>query len=765
MKYSLFSHPEKLLRTHLISVYETGMNNFYKHSVFAEYEEILKIALLFHDLGKASSFFQDYILNQRPVNERFKKHSEISAVWAYIYLKKYLNKSDKEAIIAYILIRKHHGNFDNFRDNLINDLDTEDLITISSALDYQELNGIYDDYLNGDLLTHSDFQRYSNEIYPLPGRIARNIVGSLSLNDYYILNYLFSILISADKADTIFENYNNQRKTVWKAEFVNKYKSELPLANNSIDRLRNITFSEAEDNLNCSDRILSLNIPTGSGKTLNVLNIALKIKEADASVERIIYCLPFTSIIDQISGIFEDILSINNININSDILLKHHHLSELSYHNDSEDYTLQEENFLIETWESEMVLTTFFQMMHTLLSNRNRALKKFHNIANSVIILDEVQAIPHKYWLMIKKILIHCTQCLNTRIILVTATLPMIFDENKKEVYELIKNKQQYFNQMNRIELDLSYLQNKLLIDDFVNILKNNILQSKDKSHLIICNTIKTAQEIFQKLQDEYSEDTILLTTLILPLHRARKIKQIKKCPGRKIIVSTQLIEAGVDIDIDFVYRDFAPLDSVFQACGRCNRNNSKTRSKVFLLELINEKEISFHSYIYDSVLTFHTRKCLKDNKIIPEKEFLNLAYDYYKGLNNILSNDISINILDNLKKLNYGNVFDLKNSDHQHFLLIDSYKTVSTFIEYDENAKLIYSDFLNFLKTDMDPYEKRINLKKIFRKMAPYILNLSEKLISEKTEFFYINNESMNSFYSEKTGFKTQHQQEDYIL
>lgn len=760
MSFKLLSHPDKLLKDHLFKVREIGLSNFDRHSIFNEYRELLEIVLLFHDLGKASHYFQDYLnpTKENP-NEKFKKHSEISAQWAYIYCHNILKYDLKKSLFVYLLIRKHHGSLNNFDDNFTYDLDEEDLLKISSAIDYNELRLIYKDLKHVEILSHKNFVENVNISFG--NKKLRSIKTDLSISDYYVLNYLFSLLISADKADTIFKSMNYNQNHIWSNNLVKKYKRSLSSNNSCLNKIRELSFSEAEENIDNSS-IFSLNIPTGSGKTINSLNIALKLKE-QFQLERLIYCLPFTSVIDQNYDVFNSILESNNICPTSDILLKHHHLSELNYTTNNESYSLQEASYLVETWDSELVVTTFFQFLHTLFSNKNSSLKKFHNFANSVIILDEVQAIPHKYWNLIKTMLIELTGLFNIKIILVTATMPLIFAET--EVKELVVNKKSYFSQMNRIELNLEMLKTKLPISDFIEVLCEKIEIHKDKSHLIICNTIKSAYDIYAKLKEIYDDKVLYLSTHLLPLHRLEKIKSIKDNPLNKIIVSTQLVEAGVDIDIDFVYRDFAPLDSIFQACGRCNRNDSKSKSMVYLFELINDKEKTFHSLIYDCVLTEHTKKCFKGFDSIEEKDFLMLANIYYQELNNITSQDVSQELLDYISKLQYDSAFSYSNNNDA-FRLIDSYKTVTAFIEYDQNAKDIYQELLDTIKNNnLDIYEKRIILKNIFRKMSPYILNLPERYAEVKDGVFYINNESMKVYYSKESGFKTTSSNEDFIL
>lgn len=755
---TLYSHPSTTLKEHLLATRDMALYLFDQHNVFAEYREVLEIATLLHDLGKASSYFQDYLLKRRKVNQELKKHAGISALWAYIYTKKILEKDNKIALLTYLIIKRHHGSIKDYKDNF----DVEDyLLEINEKIDYQALRSIYQDVLETECF-NADFFKQNLPSSSMRS-IARKEKKQISIEDYFVINYLFSLLTYADKYNAIFgKTFEKKEKIPLQSEYVKLFKDSLPKKENVINSIREEAFDQAENNISNKHSIFSLNLPTGCGKTLNAINLALKLTEFDKSLERIIYCLPFTSIIDQNEKVFQELLKYNQITPNSDIILKHHHLSNFDYISENEDYTAQESEFLTETWESQLVVTTFYQLLHTLLTNQNSALKKFHNLANSVIILDEIQAIPHKYWLLVKEMLTKATHYLKCKIILVTATMPLIFDEEKNEIFELAKSKESFFQQLDRIDLNLSWL-SKMSIDDLLSKLIVQINAHSDKSHLIICNTINSAADVHNRLLEEYPEKEVLyLSTRLLPLHRLEIIKQIRNNPQGKIIVSTQLVEAGVDIDIDFVYRDFAPLDSIFQSCGRCNRNNQKGKAQVFLFELISQNDRSMHSYIYDEVLTDTTRECLQGSKSIAERDFFQLALDYYTKHKERTCADVKI--LSLIKELQYKEAFDFTKPGS--FKLIDSFETVTCFIEYDEKAKELYQKSLELKAAVNDnPYENRILLKQVFREMSPYIISLPEKLCEGEKEFFYISSERKDTYYSKEMGFKTIQDKEDYFI
>ena len=184
MSYNLYSHPNILLKDHLHETRNSALYLFNQHNIFTEYHDILEIAALFHDLGKASSYFQDHILNietsdnpdlskhseiskKVPVtttqfksdNPDLSKHSEISALWAYIYSKNIMQKDEKTALITYLIIKRHHGNIRNFSDNFGFD-DEEQIIKINKAIDYDELSEIYSEFLNTDHLNSNYFSEH-----------------------------------------------------------------------------------------------------------------------------------------------------------------------------------------------------------------------------------------------------------------------------------------------------------------------------------------------------------------------------------------------------------------------------------------------------------------------------------------------------------------------------------------------------------------------------------------------------------------------------
>jgi len=280
-------------------------------------------------------------------------------------------------------------------------------------------------------------------------------------------------------------------------------------------------------------------------------------------------------------------------------------------------------------------------------------LKKLINIKGSIIILDEIQAIDISLLPLIEYVLEKATELYDLRIILMTATKPYIF----KDSLELLDNNEKYFSILIE-QLFLPNLSSRKL-EDFIKELKENL---QDKSYLIVCNTINSSLEVYENLKG-INRPVFYLSTNLLPIHRLEKIKKIKELlsKGEKIIlVSTQVVEAGVDIDFDVVIRDIGPLDSIIQCAGRCNRNNLKENGTVYVYSLIpnesnNDLTYGYGRYIYGLTTLQETKKILQKSEKYSEKDYFCLISEYFKSIQENLSKKRSENLIKSIKTLNFS--------------------------------------------------------------------------------------------------------------
>lgn len=754
---NLYSHPDKLLKEHLsnvgcssretLSLKEIDLNDLeLKKDVLADLSYLIGVC---HDLGKATEYFQNYIketdekkrmqMKSRPET----KHGLLSAIFTYFVLREYLKDQqalneplcDILSVIGYLIVKRHHGNLKDARSEVLDLREDEDLVVLGrqiQSIDLNEVKKVYRDLFKLDLsYFFSHYQDIVKDILQKKKRI-RHLKEEKNIQYSLITQLLYSVLLNSDKVDASGIRMDRNRGEI-SSDLVDAYKviEGYNEPEGKINIIRNSIYDDVISTvggLNLEQKIYSLNVPTGTGKTLTSLSFALKLRDKlkteKGFTPKIIYSLPFMSIIDQNFDVFEDVFEkVSGKPPTTDILLKHHHLADIFFETKDNEFETTESLFLIEGWNSEIIVTTFVQFFHTLISNKNRALRKYHNIVNSIVILDEVQSIPHEYWLLFKELISVFSKCFNTYFIFVTATQPLIF-EPETEITELVKDKTKYFNEFDRIEL-IPVLE-ITPFDEFKEIVRKETEKNKEKDFLIVLNTINSSKELYEHLKSFETEKTsyYYLSTNIIPKERLSRIGNIKTNKGRKVIVSTQLIEAGVDIDVDIVYRDFSTLDSINQVAGRCNRNYRNDEMglvKVFVLMDTNSKK--YYQYIYGDkpILIDKTYQVLKSFSKINEPLFLEITNEYYMKVKDAMSNDESE------KMVSY--LFDLKfESLQKNFRLIkQDYEKVDVFIELDDDAKRIWQIYQG-IQEENNLFERRKLFLEIKKKFYDYVISVPEK-------------------------------------
>ena len=690
--YLSHKNPDYPLREHLINTKNRALEK-YKYPRLDYFDkqitrEILKIISLSHDFGKSTTYFQKYIRGEK-VKSSLKKHSAISFLLANYVIGKYIKNNgikDEYYQLFSLCVKNHHSFISKPIDDFYIDEKKDILKKQFDALDIDFINSILKEH---DIpLIDGSFSDILEEFYTLEDiydELKYDGENELKYEFYFLYMYLFSLLISSDKEDAIFRGKKFHANATL-PDSIEHYIKNFP-KRRDIDYLRTKMFFEVSkkvDEIDLGHRIYSLNAPTGMGKTLTIFNFALKlanrIKREKGIDMKIIYCLPFLSIIDQNYKVLEDALAkISNKPITSDLLLKHHHLTDISYKAEEDIFDIDESLHLIETWNSKIITTTFIQLFYSIFSNKNKNLKKFHALSNSIIILDEIQAIPYKYWYAINRVFKLLAEKYNIYFILCTATLPMIFEDN----VELLDNKDEYFKRMNRTKLKIH--KDEMTLDEFVDMVSEDIENNPDDDYLIVLNTIKSSKDVYNALKEMGLEgDFYYLSTSIYPKERLRRIKEINENKNRKIIVSTQLIEAGVDISVDVIYRDIAPLDCINQTAVRCNRHNEGKKGVINVVKLINinDKERKYASYIYEKHLITKTEDLLSSHEIIDEREFLKLNNLYFKKLQEL--KDTSKEILKIIENFEYDNV-------ENNFKLIENPPSIDLFVCVEEEAEEVW--------------------------------------------------------------------------
>lgn len=809
---SLKSHPDKLLFSHLENVGNLSKSivdsKHLKHKAILS--EIAYLIGVSHDFGKATTFFQKWMSNREERTEKA-RHSLLSSFVGYYIVKKYLSKKGKIKdfqhlpIMAWIVIKRHHGNIQNVMWNGLKAeicaLDEKNKDLVQAQIDdiakhsLNDIKVIYEKLLKDFNIEEciEKIRDWEDLVLEMKKETCKICIDK-KVNHFFNILFFYSVLLDADKTDASETKIPLRIKDFGKI-MVDQYKKrKFGISRRFVDKVREEAYEEVNNYLEeikiDEERILAINLPTGMGKTLTGLAFSFglreKIERELSFTPRILYCLPFLSIIDQNSRVIEDLFKIGGKRnyIPSNLFLKHHHLADVIFktERDGELTLIKDINkslILMEGWNSEIVITTFIQFFHSLITNRNRAARKFHNITNSIIILDEIQSIPHKYWLLIKRSLAHLAEEFGCWIILMTATQPLIFDETK-EIKQLVQNREKYFKVYDRVDFIFDLDENGRWNETEFNLFKQRILnevsENTQSSLMVVLNTISSCKELYEFLKEKLAErcnsdpeidedgvcvfpdlDLINLSTNILPSFRLKKIDRIKEERGRRIIITTQLVEAGVDISVDVIYRDMAPLDCVIQAAGRCNRNNETDKGKVYVVLLKDQKGKKFYSYIYDTLLTEITKKIIGGfyRKIVSEKDFTAKATaKYYKLLKDRMSNDVSRGILDNIRKLNFGDVSEFK--------LIEKIPTISVFIETDEKAEKIRREVEQIFEFERG-FKKKERLREIRKGINENTISVRysaktkdiECLPILESEFFrYVPRDELDNWYKLDTGF-----------
>lgn len=512
-----------------------------------------------HDVGKYSQAFQNRLMGK---NIRF-EHSACGAI-EYSKIADNGYKTISAALLEYCIAGHHTGLPDG--DNGADDT------SLRSRLNRREQyrgEGDYSSYKDEISLELPDYEMLISELDGLKCDVIELYA--------FFTRYVFSCLTDADFLDT--ERFcSPQTARSLFADFIGvnealerrfgEFSADTPLK-----MARGRLQAQAYKNAERSSGISILNMPTGSGKTLCSLKIALqKLLAENSGKKRIIYVIPYTSIIEQTAEQFEKLFGEC-----ADIL--QHHSNYCFDDAKDEPITAQKLKKSAENWDAPLIITTSVQFFQSFYHYKGSGLRKLHNIADSIIVFDEIHLLPIKMLQPCLRAIGYITKYLNSEAIMLSATMPDYTELMQKyipncEPVQLIRDKEdfRYFQKCQYISLGRT---------DFDSV----IAKSREyTSSLIIVNTRKACREIFSSVQGRKYH----LSTYMTPFDRSQTIKEIRQCleSGERVtVVSTSLIEAGVDFDFEAVFRQLAGLDSILQSGGRCNREGKRPRGDVYIFE------------------------------------------------------------------------------------------------------------------------------------------------------------------------------------
>ena len=397
---------------------------------------------------------------------------------------------------------------------------------------------------------------------------------------YLLEKFLYSALVDADWLDTekaMNPAASELRKSEWPEmqELDNRFRAYM---NNLVSKADDTPVNQTRNRVReyCREAasrptgLFSMEVPTGGGKTLASLEFALNHAIRNGQ-ERIIYAVPFTSVVEQNAQVLRKVFG-------DDVILEHHSNYDFGY-TEGEDSCAtangSREQLLVQNWDVPVVVTTNVQFFESLFSNKPSKCRKLHNIANSVVILDEAQSLPDGLLKPTLAMLEALGVVSNTSTVLCTATQPALdglWPFNSKP-YEIIPNPVELSRGFGR---RVSFETNHIAEDSYS---LGELSDQIAKEHQVLCvvSSRRAAGMLFDNLQKEgeFGDELFHLSALMVPAHRSAVLDEIRNRLHEGLpckVVSTQLVEAGVDVDFPVVLRELAGIDSILQAAGRCNR-------------------------------------------------------------------------------------------------------------------------------------------------------------------------------------------------
>jgi len=553
--YLAHTHPTKpphLLQDHLRKVAERAAC-YAKAFNSADWAYL---AGLWHDLGKYRPKFQEYIQRSSDKTEahietRLGKvvHSSAGAVYA----EEKLGLAGR--ILAY-LIAGHHAGLPDYEPDEYPKAALK--ARLAQAKKERHLQEALSAAIPADIL-----QVTAPDSSPLGG-----------VEGFHLwVRMLFSCLVDADFLDT--EHYMNPEQSTQRANYpelstlleqFNTHMASFTAQRTAkpVDQVRQDVLQHCRNAAQKPPGLFSLTVPTGGGKTLSSLAFALE-HAAKYNKKRIIYAIPYTSIIEQTADVFREVFAPLG-----DIVIEHHSQADIET-----DQETSQSRLACENWDAPLIVTTNVQFFESLYAARSSRCRKLHNIVNSVVILDEAQMLPPEYLQTISHTIDRLREHYGVSFVLCTATQPELGERKQLgrvfkglEANEIIPKPALLYQSLRRVEV--------VLPKDFTAITDWSELAAELSEHeqvlCIVNGARKDARDLFRLMP----QGTYHLSALMCGQHRSDQLAEIraKLKQGEPLrIVSTPLIEAGVDISLPIVYRAFSGLDSIAQAAGRCNRN------------------------------------------------------------------------------------------------------------------------------------------------------------------------------------------------
>lgn len=563
-----------------------------------------KLLGLLHDVGKYSKVFQDYIksavgilepddeeyIDARKVRGKI-DHSSAGAQFAW----RNSGDSDFQKLATNIIalcIASHHSGLIDYLAPDGTDVFNKRMEKPDEKTHFCDALELMNETIKNKSISILASQELENELKNrlagLRGVFTSPVTGQFALG--FLARFLFSALIDADRLNSAERTVSAKPDWNLLCGILEANLAGFTVRNN-IDTIRTDISDACKNSAEREKGLFQLTVPTGGGKTLASLRFALH-HAAKHGMDRIIYVVPFTSIIDQNARIARSIFAFQELT-GTQVVLEHH--SNLTPEQDT-----NESKLLAENWDAPIIFTTAVQFLETLFAGGTRGVRRLHQLANAVIIFDEIQTIPIRtVHLFNNAINFLVSQCGSTAVFC-TATQPLLDRVDPLKGAAKLSaspemmgdNLDVLFKDLHRAKIEDGCKDGGWTVEEIVDEAMKELAESG--SVLVIVNKKSQAKELFQKLRDRTDAPLYHLSTSMCPSHRMAVLEKVRTCldpekPQPVICVSTQLIEAGVDVDFGSIIRYLAGLDSIAQAAGRCNRNGRRAAGRVLIVNRANE--------------------------------------------------------------------------------------------------------------------------------------------------------------------------------
>lgn len=642
-----------------IKEHSSGVSEFMREFALSEsYVALYEFCGLTHDIGKYSNAFQRHISGENIKT----KHSIYAAIYA---------QDNSLMEVAFPVFGHHAGLPDNpeLRQNIEAERNTDD--------------GTYIEILaNHKIDTHDAVNNHDDTAF-------WNL-SDILLQELFV-RMLFSALVDADSLDT--ERHFQEDKFLSRPSQIfdptklleklqrrfDSFENDPKKKELKINRLRNEVRLYAESKANLPQGFFSLTLPTGLGKTLGSINWALHHAQRHPNIKRIIIVLPFINIIDQTA---DELKKIFNESGNDDYVLEHHSNVIYAKEGDGEDYNPKQ--LATENWDYPIIITTSVQFFESLFSNARTACRKLHNIQDSIIIFDEIQTLPMNVTEPTLIMLDNLQRLCRCSILFCTATQP---DFEARDGFRgihlepLVENPKRVFEETKRVVYHPLNGYEELPISELA-----EAVIKKQVSALVVFNTKKKARMFFEEMRGCDGFTLFHLSTNMCPSHRKRVIRDIRHAlekEERIVVSSTQLIEAGVDMDFPTVYRELAPLESIIQSAGRCNREGKVEKGDVYLFALTESGQPSKQ---YRSWAEFANLLYKGNEEILYTNDFYSF---YYRKLVENFGDTDEYKITEDRKRFLFQTVAD-------KYKVIDNNTQPIFVYQYDEKSRELYNRIKN---------------------------------------------------------------------